>query len=467
MKKIILLFVFLLNFILYFNDGKLEIHSLSVIKAWGDEGSSWEDNWWDPDYWGDGGSMWIDENGYTHIDYDGDGFTDELIAPDYVVTTDTSEDTGTWIDDNDDPTYNDPGYCPDEGNGGGDNPDDKEKPSTKLDKVPLAKLQKLLKEWNEKLKPGQTLFVDIDEDGIMDGILFKDSKGDIHFKDFSLNEVIVKPDGKVDAVNQSTDISTYVPEGVNDENAGTATDEKKTPTIRDDCEGKSEKKSAALQKILNDSTLRQALSVLRLSLKEAIELGFSISYDPSVGYYVTKGQISVGASENVSLYITSYVAYTAHSHGSGLIPSPSCGDAIQTGNFYMDILNGNIKDQHGYKGTIVIGNDGSEYGIVVDDAEALKQFYKKNPTFFERDESSFKDAKWKDEFNGIKERLEKDGFSESDAQSYALSYMLDKYNTGLKIHKRENKEDKFKEQKTKGVLNEKEEITKYEPQICP
>jgi hypothetical protein len=43
-------------------------------------------------------------------------------------------------------------------------------------------------------------------------------------------------------------------------------------------------------------------------------------------------------------------------------------------------------------------------------------------------------------------RLHLEGFSESEANSYALSYVLSRYNTGLKISFRPNSTSEFQQQ---------------------
>ena len=55
------------------------------------------------------------------------------------------------------------------------------------------------------------------------------------------------------------------------------------------------------------------------------------------------------------------------------------------------------------------------------------------------------------------------GFSNNDAQSYALSYALDHNNTGLKVY--QNKNGDFKEQKTDQTTTGAN--TTYSPKICP
>ncbi|GAB6010656.1 hypothetical protein [Viscerimonas tarda] len=53
------------------------------------------------------------------------------------------------------------------------------------------------------------------------------------------------------------------------------------------------------------------------------------------------------------------------------------------------------------------------------------------------------------------------GYSNRDAQSYALAYILSKYNIGITVSERKSTSIGFKEQKT--VKNG----SQYEPKICP
>jgi hypothetical protein len=52
---------------------------------------------------------------------------------------------------------------------------------------------------------------------------------------------------------------------------------------------------------------------------------------------------------------------------------------------------------------------------------------------------------WASDYTSANKDMKKK-YSENEAQLYALSYVLDKYNTGIKIYKRAHKEDNFKEQ---------------------
>ena len=65
---------------------------------------------------------------------------------------------------------------------------------------------------------------------------------------------------------------------------------------------------------------------------------------------------------------------------------------------------------------------------------------------------------WGTDYNSVYSKLISLGFLQNDAQSYALSFVLDKYNTGLKIYEKKN--GNFKEQKTETSGNS------YSPKIC-
>ncbi|MFV0329391.1 MAG: hypothetical protein ACK5M3_16255 [Dysgonomonas sp.] len=243
----------------------------------------------------------------------------------------------------------------------------------------------------------------------------------------------------------------------------------KKPETRTDCSPSAAMNASNAQSVLNSMDIKVKIESLRINAKtnQKTEFGAGISYDRNFGTYsITGGEIAQGEPNNFSVGIpyTAYTAYTAHTHYTGLNAAPSGGDIIATVNFYKEIkaMGGN------YKGTINFAADGSEYLIYVNDPAALEKFYKglTNNDFFQRNGSDFKEGtEWQKEYDNSFDKLKKDGFSENDAQSYALSHILDKYNTGLKISQRANKTVNFKELKTATEGTGKN--TKYKPQICP
>lgn len=66
-----------------------------------------------------------------------------------------------------------------------------------------------------------------------------------------------------------------------------------------------------------------------------------------------------------------------------------------------------------------------------------------------------------DEYLNIRKNLLNNKYSHQNAHDYALAYMLDKYNAGVKISKKTNSSASFKEMKAAKTGNN------YKPQICP
>ncbi|MDH6307093.1 hypothetical protein M2451_002327 [Dysgonomonas sp. PFB1-18] len=250
----------------------------------------------------------------------------------------------------------------------------------------------------------------------------------------------------------------------------------KEPEKRTDCTEKSRLNGKNTSNMLNDIDIKDKMNLLRTNANtsQKIEYGAGISYDSNFGTYsITGGQIAQGAAGSNSVEITysAYTVYTAHTHYQGLNAASSGGDIITTAKFYKE-----IKAMGGdYKGTINFAADGSEYLIYVDDPVALEKFYNALPTnndFFVAKTTELangsdfkKDSEYQRIYIDVKRKLEKEGYSENEAQAYALSYVSDHYKMGLKISYRKNKNDNFKEQKTTTTGTGKS--IKYKPQICP
>lgn len=72
-----------------------------------------------------------------------------------------------------------------------------------------------------------------------------------------------------------------------------------------------------------------------------------------------------------------------------------------------------------------------------------------NSGFFERNGSLFKSGSvWDTAYNQVRDKLLSDGYTQNDAQSYALSYVLDNYKTGMKVYEMNKAQGSYKEQKT-------------------
>ena len=246
----------------------------------------------------------------------------------------------------------------------------------------------------------------------------------------------------------------------------------KRPNKRTDCTDKASQNSQKAQDALGNIAVKVQIESLRINAKtnSETEYGVGISYDPGFGTYsITGGKVWQGTpgTNNTGIGASRYTVFTAHTHYTGLNAAPSCGDIIATVGFYK-----NAREQGGsYRGTVTFAADGKEYMIYVNDPAALEKFYNglTNNDFYERggeNGDEFKDKSvWDDAYEAAKQYMQDNGYSKNDAQSYALSYVLDHYNTGLKISSRQGATSDFKEQKTdtEGTGNN----TKYTPKICP
>lgn len=172
-----------------------------------------------------------------------------------------------------------------------------------------------------------------------------------------------------------------------------------------------------------------------------------------------------GGPGSVSMYVYYDTAYDAHSH-----PEDTDGyhnlTGFSMGDVYGTLSTGGDPKYANYKGSIVIAYDGSEYLLAVNDRAKLQSFWKDdaNKKLFESgSDSYFKDKNMDKEYRDIREQLEGEGYSPDDANDYAMSYLLDKYDTGLKISKKEKGKSSFKEMKTE----ENTTTNEYKPTICP
>ncbi|MDR1716437.1 MAG: hypothetical protein LBS20_11400, partial [Prevotella sp.] len=244
------------------------------------------------------------------------------------------------------------------------------------------------------------------------------------------------------------------------------------PDKRTDCTDKASQNSQKAQDALGNIGVKSQIESLRINAKtnSATEYGVGISYDPGFGTYsITGGKVWQGTpgTNNTGIGASRYTVFTAHTHYTGLNAAPSCGDVIATVGFYKDAR----KDGGSYRGTVTFAADGKEYMIYVNDPAALERFYNglTNNDFYERggkNGDEFKNgSEWANTYKDVKIYMKDKGYSENDAQSYALSHVLDHYNTGLKISTRQGATDDFKEQKTDTEGTGKN--TKYTPKICP
>ena len=240
-----------------------------------------------------------------------------------------------------------------------------------------------------------------------------------------------------------------------------------SPTPRNDCPTSAATNSTTVNNVLNDENTDYAkvkpyMNQLRgYASSQSNEWGLSVHY-LSGQYYVfdrntnpnNPNYFNSGTPNNVGIEYSDYIYLAAHTHPSGTNPAPSPSDAIFLANAYKEGAT-NIT------ANVAFGSNGSEYMVFVSSRNALSAFCNNsgNSQFFTSSNGMFvAGTKWANDYNSVYNQLISQGFSQNDAQSYALSFVLDKYDTGLKIY--EKKSGNFKEQKTETSGNN------YSPKVC-
>ncbi|GAB6008336.1 hypothetical protein [Dysgonomonas reticulitermitis] len=244
---------------------------------------------------------------------------------------------------------------------------------------------------------------------------------------------------------------------------GVADDKK--PEERTDCSGSATTNATNAQNAMKVPDVLVNLNFLREYAKGK-ENEWSMLIDSYYGSYTASALKELGVSSG-KLNPNANTVYDVHTHsddkreGYFVLTGPSIGDVYGMFDTSSDLPN--------FKGTIVIAYDGSEYLLAVNDRSKLQQFWGNtagnyanrdlfksgNGTFFENGDMNF-------EFEKIIKAIEGQKYSFGDAYDYALSYLLDKHNTGLKVSKKEKGESSFKEMKTNT-----DSSNNYKPTICP
>jgi hypothetical protein len=178
----------------------------------------------------------------------------------------------------------------------------------------------------------------------------------------------------------------------------------------------------------------------------------------SNGWKYVKGKIVTSLIECTEC--ADMISYRAVPASYEVLQSPatrSGGETIDGGELPGIVI---IGDGGGSGGGIAAG--GSEYVVYVNDRTAFTSFCNNssNSEFTETASGGlFKSGtQWANTYEAAKTKLTQQGYSQNDAQSYALSYVLDHYDTGIKIYQKKN--GAFKEQRTTKTNNN------YNPQIC-
>ena len=238
------------------------------------------------------------------------------------------------------------------------------------------------------------------------------------------------------------------------------------PQIRTDCASSATTNGITINNVLNDgnsliAAVQPYINQLRgYASSQSNEYGLAVQYASGEYYVYNHGdqnnpQYMVSGTPNgVIIYTTPNSYLMAHTHPNGSNAAPSPLDAIALANAYKG-------DSPNITANVSFAANGAEYMVFVNNRSALANFCNNpgNSSFFSASGSMFGTGTvWANDYNTAYNNMANKGYSPNDAQSYALSYVLDKYNTGLKVY--EKKSGNFKEQNT--------DVTgsNYLPKIC-
>ena len=161
----------------------------------------------------------------------------------------------------------------------------------------------------------------------------------------------------------------------------------------------------------------------------------------------------------VRLKTTKSIIFTAHTHIEGKSRVPSAVDAIYLCYAYH-------RGAKGIYGGVNFACDGSEYMVYVDNRSNFENFCNNsnNAGFFVKSElAGGFGGVWGGDYTAVFRNLKDQNYSDDMAKLHALSYVLEKYNTGIKVAGRDNKDSPFKNYNTKEGKDNKT----YNPTKCP
>ena len=238
------------------------------------------------------------------------------------------------------------------------------------------------------------------------------------------------------------------------------------PETRDDCPPQAAANGTAINNVLNNENTDYAkVKPLINQLKgyassQSDEYALGVQY-ASGQYYVLNintnpdnpNYFASGAPNGVYVSTTYNTYLIAHTHPAGSNAAPSPLDATMLADVYF---NGSPN----ITANVIFAANGAEYMVYINNPTSLAMFYNSSYySSFQASGSLFQTGSiWATDYNAAYNSMISKGFSANDAQSYALSFVLDKYDTGLKIY--EKKSENFKEQKTDLSGNN------YSPKIC-
>lgn len=237
---------------------------------------------------------------------------------------------------------------------------------------------------------------------------------------------------------------------------------------RTDCPPSAETNATTVNNVLSYNDPTYATSNIASSVNtlsgyagnESIEWCLSVSKEND-NYWLdhdgTQMLFTSNSATSVSINTTATTYLIVHCHVGNDLTTPSPLDVICLCKKHNGI-SPNIY------GNVVLAKDGSESVIYVSDPVAFSNFCTsiKNDLTFNQDTNGYfqTGSDYANTYNAVYKQLTDWNYTQSVANSYALSYVLDNFNTGLKISYRPSATDQFKEQETI-CLN-----GYYSPSIC-
>lgn len=249
--------------------------------------------------------------------------------------------------------------------------------------------------------------------------------------------------------------------GSNTPSNNTPTDKK--PETRNDCSGSATQNATNAQNaMMGNADITSKMNILRDYAKSKTNEWATLINSESGQY---KGsELKEWYNSSAYVFPNANTIYDVHTHSGDTRDGYSVRTGFSIGDIRNVLVTGYDYSYANYKGTMVIAYDGSEYLLAINDRSMLQQFWgnTNNRAKFESDGGHFKDQKMNDEYWEIRDFLQEKKYTKDDAHDYALSYLLDKHNTGLKISKKEKGDNSFKETKT-----EKSATNDFKPTKCP
>ncbi|MDR1504988.1 MAG: hypothetical protein LBT43_21260, partial [Prevotella sp.] len=249
----------------------------------------------------------------------------------------------------------------------------------------------------------------------------------------------------------------------------TPSDKEKKPGERTDCTEQAAANAKNADAIMNrsDNEIKNKANALRSMAKNNSNYEYSTSIGSVNGETFYMANIEEGTGNYATAGFAQSTIYGLHTHNNkNGYTGPSVAD-IYTLLQANNVLYKKYYDNEGYNlaGGIIFASDGSEYLISIEDRSKANTFYKNQGSLFTPDSSHnyFQDSTLKVKFEDIMDNLLTKGYSHQNSYDFAMTYILDSYNTGIKISKKEAEEKEFKELKTE-YRNPK---ISYQPKKCP